>query len=427
MATIVLQSNLARRALMGLEVGVFLWLAFLVVQGFRADRWGQSVALAELRKAAQLDARNSEHFLRLGRQEQYNIAEMNSELALAHFQRATELNPRDPAPWLELSAAHNFRGEAAEAEACLRRADWLAPNLPHIQWVIGNFFLLQGNTDEAFRHFKVVLAGTANYNQILFRTAWKASDDGAKILNELIPARAATEFDYLYFLLREKRFAEAQEVWKRVASGSEAFEPLQAAGFIDHLLAGRLPTEAEKVWDDLRARGLIKPTYQPTAQNMLVNGDFEEDILNMGFDWRVAPVEGVVTGTNSTVFHSPSRAMQITFPGKANLEYRGVYQFVRVEPGHSYRLQGFLKTEGITTDSGPRLEVRDAYDPSALLLLSDSLTGTSTGWSLAILDFTAGPKTGLVVVGVARLPSRKFDNLIAGKVWVDDVRLTPRQ
>jgi len=427
MATIDLRSTISRRSLLGLEVGVFLWLAFWVARDYRADRWGQSVASADLRRATQLDARNSEHFLRLGRQEQYNITEMNSELALAHFQRATELNPRDPAPWLELSAAHNFRGEAAEAEACLRRADRLAPNLPHIQWVIGNFFLLQGNTDEAFRHFQVVLAGTPNYNQILFRTAWKASEDGAKILDELIPARVSTQFDYLYFLLREKRFAEAQEVWKRVASGSEAFEPGQAAGFIDHLIAGHLPAEAAQVWDGLRARGLIKPTYQPTAQNMLVNGDFEEDILNMGFDWRVASVEGVVTGIDSTVFHSPSRAQQITFSGKANLEYRGVYQFVRVEPGRSYRLQGFLKTEGITTDSGPRLEVHDAYDPSALLLFSDSLTGTSTGWSQAILDFTAGPKTKLVVVGVARLPSRKFDNLIAGKVWVDDVRLTSRQ
>ena len=424
MATITLRSILVRRVLIGLEVAVFLWLAFGVVQSYRADRWGQSVILADLRRATQLDAHNSEHFLRLGRQEQYNITEMNSELALAHFRHATELNPRDPAPWLELSAAYNFQGQAAEAEACLRRADWLAPNLPHIQWVIGNFFLLQGNTDEAFRHFKVVLAGTPGYNQILFRTAWKASEDGVKILNELIPARVPTETDYLYFLLREKRFREAQAVWRRLASGSEAFEPAQVAGYVDQLILAHLPAEAAQVWDDLHARGLIKPTYQPTPQNMLVNGDFEEDILNMGFDWRIAPVDGVLTAIDSTNFHSPSRSLQITFLGKTNLEYRGVYQYVRVEPGRSYRLQGFLRTDAITTESGPRLEVRDAYDSLALEQFSESLTGTSPGWSQAILDFTAGPKTELVVVGVARLPSRKLDNLIAGKVWVDDVRLT---
>ena len=165
MANITLRSALVRRVLTSLEIVIFIWLAFGVVQSYRADRWGQSVTPAGLRRATQLDPHNSEHFLLLGRQEQYNITEMNAELALAHFQRATELNPRDPAPWLELSAAYNFQGKADEAEACLRRADWLAPNLPHIQWVIGNFFLLQGNTDEAFRHFKVVLAGTPDYNQ----------------------------------------------------------------------------------------------------------------------------------------------------------------------------------------------------------------------------------------------------------------------
>ena len=135
-------------------------------------------------------------------------------------------------------------------------------------------------------------------------------------------------------------------------------------------------------------------------------------------------MDGVLTATDSTTFHSPSRSQQITFLGKTNLEYRGVYQYVRVEPGRSYRLHGFLKTEGITTDSGPRLEVRDAYDPLALEQFSESLTGTSPGWSQTILDFTAGPKTELVVVGVARLPSQKLDNLISGKIWVDDVRLT---
>jgi hypothetical protein len=41
------------------------------------------------------------------------------------------------------------------------------------------------------------------------------------------------------------------------------------------------------------------------------------------------------------------------------------------------------------------------------------------------LDFTAGPKTELIVVRLTRLPSKKFDNLISGKVWLDDVQLTP--
>jgi hypothetical protein len=89
------------------------------------------------------------------------------------------------------------------------------------------------------------------------------------------------------------------------------------------------------------------------------------------------------------------------------------------------RLQAFMRTEGISTDSGPRLEVRDAYDAAALDQFTESLTGTTTGWDSLLLDFRTGPRTSLLIVTLARLPSRKFDNLIAGKVWLDDVQLTP--
>ena len=105
--------------------------------------------------------------------------------------------------------------------------------------------------------------------------------------------------------------------------------------------------------------------------------------------------------------------------------YHEVYQFVKVSPGQSYRLQAFMKTQDITTDSGTRLEVHDAYNASALSRVTDDLTGTSDGWTSLLLDFTTGPKTALIVVGLVRLPSKKLDNLISGKVWLDDLQLTP--
>jgi hypothetical protein len=71
--------------------------------------------------------------------------------------------------------------------------------------------------------------------------------------------------------------------------------------------------------------------------------------------------------------------------------------------------------------------VYDAYNAEALDKLTDDLTGTSDGWTPLVLDFVTGPKTELIVVRLVRLPSKKFDNLISGRVWLDDVRLTPVQ
>ena len=58
---------------------------------------------------------------------------------------------------------------------------------------------------------------------------------------------------------------------------------------------------------------------------------------------------------------------------------------------------------------------------------TDGLTDTSNGWTDLTLDFTTGPKTSLLVVALERIPSQQLDNLIEGKVWIDDVRLTTVQ
>jgi tetratricopeptide (TPR) repeat protein len=420
---IALRSKLAKSLAIFLQVTVVLGLIVLVSKTYIAYVVGRRATVRNLRLAVKLDPGNPDYHLKLGRLYQYSLTEISPDLAMYNLKRATELNPYDPRAWLDLGAALEFQGRTTEAEACLRRADFLAPNLSTFQWDIGNFFLLHGNVEEAFHHFRVVLAGSSKYNQIIFNIAWKAAGDANEILTKLIPNHIPAEFDYLYYLLPQKRYLEAQNVWKRIASNPDIFPLSQVAPYIDDLIRAHRPQEAYQVWTDLRNKGLIKPTYQGTSRNLIVNGDFEEEPLNMGFDWRIGGVEGVYAGLDESQYHSAGHALLIEFPGHENLDYHHVFQYVGVTPGHSYRLRGFMKTEGITTDRGPRLEVRDAYDPNYLDKFSEPLTGTTGGWTELALDFSTGPKTELIVVGIARLPSRKFDNKIAGRVWVDDLRL----
>ncbi len=421
------ESSLHKQMATVIEVALFLTAVAWVSKTYVATLFARKATARNLGFALRLDPGNSDYHLQLGKLFQYSAEDFNPEQAVAHLKRATELNPRNPEPWVDLAAALESEGKASEAEACLRRADTLAPNDPVFQWAIGNSSLLRGEVDEAFRHFKVVLAGSSQYNPILFNTAWKASSDPKKILQQLIPDKVQTEFDYLYFLVGTGRYPEAQSVWQRIARSSESFPATRAAEYINNLIQTHRPQEAYQVWTDLRNKGLLKPTYEETSQNLVINGEFEESILNMGFDWRVTPLAELTVGLDATDYHSPGHAFLIEFSGKENVDYRNLFQYVRVTRGRSYRLHGFLKTEGITTDSGPRLEVRDAYDPSLLEKFSDDLRGSSASWTSVTLDFTAGPRTDLIVLGVARLPSRRFDSLIAGRVWVDDLSLTEIQ
>jgi len=424
---IAIKTKPARALLVSVEAAMFLVLTGWVGKAYVADVLASRPTADNLERAVKLDPSNADYHTRLGRLYEYSPVDLQLEKAEEHFRRATHLDSYDPQTWLELAVAMEFQARIEEAGACLRRVHLLAPNLPAYQWPIANFYLLQGSVDEAFRHFRVVLAGTSQYDSNVFGLAWKATDDGGKILQELIPERVTTEFSYLNFLVSGRRLNEAQAVWKRIVAGREAFSPGQSSPYIDNLVAAQRADEAYQVWTDLQKKGLIRYASLPSEKNLISNGEFEDELLNMGFDWRIVPVEGVYAGPDTSTYHSPSRALLVQFPGKQNLQYQHVYQYVKVSPGQSYRLQAFMKTKDITTDSGPRLQVYDAYNAAALNKLTDDLTGTSDGWTSLLLDFATGPKTELIVVRLVRLPSKKFDNLISGKVWLDDVQLTPVQ
>jgi hypothetical protein len=101
-----------------------------------------------------------------------------------------------------------------------------------------------------------------------------------------------------------------------------------------------------------------------------------------------------------------------------------VAQYAAVEPDTAYRLTAWVRTEGITTDSGPRIGVFDPFDRVALSAETDNLTGTAP-WQEQTLEFRTPAETRVVIVQVVRTPSRKLDNQIAGTLWLDDVSLTP--
>jgi tetratricopeptide (TPR) repeat protein len=417
----------ARFFLIGVEAALLLALIVWVGRAYLASALALRPVGGNLERAVNLDPGDAAYHMRLGGLYEYSPADIQLDKAEEHFRRAAQLDPYDPETWLNLAAALEFQGRLEEAGACLRRVELLAPNIPDYQWPVANFYLLQGSVDEAFRHFQVVLAGTQKYNGNVFAQAWRATDDSGKILQELIPERVSSEFSYLNFLVAQKRLEAAQAVWKRIVAGPEEFSPADASPYLDNLIALHQPQLAYEVWSDLEKKGIIRFSSPPSEKNLISNGDFEDELLNCGFAWRIVPLEGVYVGLDTSTYHSPGHALLVQFPGNQNSLYQHVYQYVKVTPGKSYRLQAFMKTEGITTDSGLRLEVYDAYNIGALDKFSDSMTGNSQGWAPLFLDFTAGPRTELMVVRVTRLPSKKLDNLIAGKVWLDDVRFAPSE
>ena len=71
------------------------------------------------------------------------------EEALQHYQRVVELEPDNPAAWIDLAEAHKKLGNFEEAEANYRRAIAMEPANPDHYYSLSTMFIEQSQTDKA--------------------------------------------------------------------------------------------------------------------------------------------------------------------------------------------------------------------------------------------------------------------------------------
>jgi len=198
---------------------------------------------------------------------------------------------------------------------------------------------------------------------------------------------------------------------------------MESFPYLDALIKGQRIDQLTAAWSTVKKMNPTKMREGALDANLIYNGDFASEILNGGLDWRINPQPGAVIRIDNATFHNGISSLRIQFDGKQNLSDALVFQYVPVTPNTSYHFEGYMRTQGITTDSGPRFQIRDADDPTKLFLESDDMLGNSS-WIRRQLDFKSSRGTHLLEIRVTRLPSTKFDNRIAGTAWVDQVALT---
>jgi hypothetical protein len=158
----------------------------------------------------------------------------------------------------------------------------------------------------------------------------------------------------------------------------------------------------------------------------MTNGDFEAGLRNGGLDWRLFPDAGFRIAPDSFTAQHGARSLRVTFDGTTNPEFTSVRQWVPVDPNQRYRLTGFLKTENISTGNGLYLSVATQGGPAeeAWERMTENRVGTNP-WIREQVDFQTGPHTRVVQVALRRRQSTKLNNQLVGKVWIDNLSLTP--
>ena len=142
------------------------------------------------------------------------------------------------------------------------------------------------------------------------------------------------------------------------------------------------------------------------------------------FGWRQGRAAGAEVRREQRR-ETGGHAVRFHFLGTANLRYDHFFQYVAVEPGQAYELRFAAKSERLSTDRGPYVEVRGMECPG-FRAASPEITGTR-GWGGEALSFEVPDGCRVVRVAVRRDESLKFDNKIAGDFWIDDVEIVQRR
>ncbi|MGA3087501.1 MAG: carbohydrate binding domain-containing protein [Terriglobales bacterium] len=398
-------------------VGLYLLFAS---KEYLASRLAATPDVPNLKQAIQLEPSNAEYRDLFGR----NLALSGVSLddAIASYRIAVQLNPYVARYWLDLAGAYQIAGRSEDEEKSVERAVAADPTTPHVSWEAANFFLVQGNREKALRYFRIVLANDSDPDTIAatLQLCWRATGDTDRILAQALPPKPDLYLSFLRLLIAKQELAAAENVWNHLIGLNQEIPTKAAFPYFRFLIAKQEVAAAQTAWQQLAGIDRSLRAYLPSRENLIVNGGFEENLLNAGFDWWYESNPHAALAIDTSDFFEGTRSLSITFDGQ-NPGDGGIFQFIPVKPNTDYEFSAESRTQDIDSASGPRFAIADAYT-NASYVLTDDLLGTNP-WHPQRARFQTGPNTNLVTLRIVRQPAAP---LIRGKLWIDDLRLVEK-
>jgi tetratricopeptide (TPR) repeat protein len=343
--------------------------------------------------------------------------------SVRHLRRATELSPHARLYWDELASACKSRGDTQCFDRARERLLELCPMVPHYYLLAAQSYLQTNQLDAALAQFRRLLEldptfAPATWSSL--QTVQKPDLIFQKVLADSVDAKI--KVGYAAFLSNQGDNDAAYRIWKLAVANPRPFPFTSASPYLERLIGlGRIE-EAVSVWQDIERLGIVQRSKADEKDNLIFNCDFEQFPLNAGFDWRAGRIAYLAVDFSAPGAYRGAHCLRIDFTVSRNDEYEPVYQIVPVLPNHTYRLQAYVRSADITSDTGPHLRVSDTQQPSFRDALSETTVGT-TPWHPVSLYFSTGPKTRAVRLSVWRPRARVFPTEISGSFWLDAVSM----
>ena len=390
----------------------------LVTKQSVAAYFAKSSDLSDLQRAVRLEPGNAEYHDKLG---QYlSLIQNSPELALPSYRAAVALNPHQAHYWFDLANDYQSLEDTERQTEAMQRAISTDPTTPELAWEAANQYLVQGNTQKALHEFRVVIEDDSYLPASALQMCWKVQPDIDLLLRDVVPPTVMAYSSFLELLTTKGENAAAAKVWSRIVELRQPFPASRVFEYIRYLIGQREVHQAQLVWQQAAAiSGLA--SYQPSAENLVVNGDFSLEVLNGGFDWLYSQPKGVALALDPTQTHYGSRSLLIVFEGPGVSE-SGIRQLIPVQPSSAYDFSASFKAEDIQGAGGPQFTIQDAYSEHTFYA-SDDLKDADF-WKPVDGNFATGPETKLLALRILRVPAA---SPIRGKLWISSIRLAPHK
>ncbi|HZR65571.1 MAG TPA: hypothetical protein VFA85_10515 [Terriglobales bacterium] len=365
-----------------------------------------------LRWAVKLDPFNAEYRDHLGRFDL--LARQSPASALPSLEAATRLDPYRAGYWLDRANVEELIGSLGSERVSLGNTVAADPRSANTAWEVANLYLAQGAVDDALNQYRRVMENDPHLTPTAIQICWKIRPDIDLLLQNVVPANAYQAF--LSYLVSENQSAASAKVWERIVSLRQPVERRFLFDYLRHLFAVGEALQAARVWQQAAALSGLA-AYEPSDDNLLVNGDFRLDVTNGGFDWTYRKTSGVSLALDPINGHSGARSLRLFFEGPG-ISDAGIRQIVFVDPNTRYEFSGYYKAQEMDGAGGVRFCFQDLYNGTPIFMSAD-LSDTES-WTPARGAFTTGPDTHLVTLQIARVPA---GSPIRGKLWVDDLKL----
>lgn len=382
---------------------------------FAGDWLADRPGLTSLRLATRIVPENADYHYRLARY--YDLVARDQDSAMQQYRLAAGLNPHDSRYWLGLANIYQGLGDVPNQTIAIERAIAVDPTTPDLAWEAANLYLAQAQTDKALHEFHVVMESSPEKAGLAMQLCWRISPDADALLGNVIPARLDSYFAFLSFLMSKEQTDGTLKVWDAMFGLHQPIPMERAYEYIRYLLLHKQPADAGMVWK--QATSLVGlSAYLPSSENRIVNGDFNLDVLDGGFDWQYRKQSAVGLTLDARETHEGHRSLAISFDGPGIVD-AGIYQLILVEPNTAYKFSGYYRNGEIDGAGGPHFSLQDLYTAQAYYLSPELKDAPE--WKGVSGEFTTGPETQILVLRVERVPE---GSPIRGKLWVADFRLT---